>query len=305
MSVVLVTGGSGFLASRLTELLKEVGHTVITTDLVGNVDFKGDLADGVFVKKLPDADILVHLASVQYVSNNLPLLQRKKYFLKNNVQSAHNLVDRYANKAEYVIFTSTSMVYSASAQSPITIESPTAANGIYSASKIEVESIFSASFRNLAIIRPCIIAGPGRGGLFVPLQKALVKFKTRVIPGRGVYKTSVVHLNDVASLVVLLAKMRAVGVFNCAGKNALSISDWGSLLARELGVKHYTNIRIPDWIIVTVAKLTGYRALAREQLAMLRRDHFLDLASTEAIGWLPEKNTQEILSETAAAFREK
>lgn len=305
MKKVLVTGGAGFLGSRVVSDLKSLGFSVISTDRSGQVDVRGDLADPKFTEKLPDIDLLVHLASVQYVSSDLPLFHRANYFSKNNIVAANNLIKRYKNQIDFAVFTSTSMVYSSSSISPINEHAHTGENGIYSKSKLEVEKLFSKLSAPVAVIRPCIIAGPGRGGLFVSLQNALTKFKIRVVPGNGDFLTSVVHVEDVSSLVTLIALKEKMGIFNCAGLDPKSIIDWGQILALNLGIKRNLTLKIPMWIINILAKGTSYRFLAREQVEMLKRNHFLDISAGKEIGWIPRYSTNQILEMTANAYKRK
>lgn len=302
MVKALITGGSGFLGKRVSSSLEKLGFTVILTDRTGEVDFVGDLSDGKFVEKLPDVDVLIHLASVQYVSWDLPLFNRKRYFFKNNIQTAKNLLARYGESIDFAIFTSTSMVYSSISPSPINELSPVGDNGVYSRSKLEVEKIFSGFNSPVAVIRPCIIAGPGRGGLFISLQKALINFRLRVIPGRGSYKTSVVHVDDVSSLVSLIASKQLSGVFNCAGLDPKSIREWGQILAKQLKVNKFRDIKIPMFLISLMSTITSYRLLAREQVEMLKRDHYLDISRSLDLGWRPLNSTDQILEKTAEAF---
>ena len=304
MVTVLITGGAGFLGKRVSSKLKKEGFTVTTTDRAGKADLIGDLSDPRFVEKLPDTDVLIHLASVQYVSLDLPLFNRNHYFFQNNIKAANNLLARYGDDVKFAILTSTSMVYSSVSQSPIDEKSPTHENGIYSKSKLEVERVFSRFNSPVAVIRPCIIAGPGRGGLFISLQNALIKYKVRVIPGAGNYNTSVVHVDDVSSLVSLLATKQKSGVYNCAGLDPMSISQWGEILAEQLQVHKYRDIKIPMMLISILSKFTAYRLLAREQVEMLKRDHYLDISKSLELGWAPTYGTNQILEMTAKAFLE-
>jgi nucleoside-diphosphate-sugar epimerase len=69
---ILLTGAAGFLGQRTRSLLEQRGHVVMATDRVGNFPSTGDLAQSAFTESLPDADVVIHAAAVQYVSNDLP-----------------------------------------------------------------------------------------------------------------------------------------------------------------------------------------------------------------------------------------
>jgi len=71
----LVTGAVGFLGGERLRQLRAAGHDTVSTDRSGEVDFRGDLADPVFCESLPDADVVLHCAAVQYLSPDLPFVR--------------------------------------------------------------------------------------------------------------------------------------------------------------------------------------------------------------------------------------
>ena len=93
---VLVTGGAGFLGLECVRQLRAAGHTPISTDRRAPADVHVDLTDASATSRLPDVNAIVHAAAVQYVSHNLPWLNRRSYFLANNVTAMVNLVRRYS-----------------------------------------------------------------------------------------------------------------------------------------------------------------------------------------------------------------
>jgi hypothetical protein len=79
---ILITGANGFLGKYVCEIFKENGFSFLTTDKSGDVDFI-----------------------------DLPFLNRKNYFLKNNVYSAKLLFEKYALFDVHFIHIGTSMMY--------------------------------------------------------------------------------------------------------------------------------------------------------------------------------------------------
>jgi len=301
----LVTGGAGFLGRECLRQLRAVGVDAVSSDRSGAVDFRGDLSDPAFCATLPDADAVVHCAAVQYLSPDLPLFARETYFQKNNTEATACLAGRYARTATHFTFVGTSMMYEQNGAASYAPASPMRAQGVYSASKLAAFEHVKRLPNRWAAMLPCIIAGPGRGGLFVPFARSIARFGTAVYPGEGGHPVHTVHVEDAASLLVRVVSQGATGIFNAASPGPLSIDQWVDVIARELGVRRVRRLRLPLAPIRAVSALTGYRLLAAEQLLMLRYPHVLDVAQGLALGWKPRWDNTEILRETVRALVSK
>jgi nucleoside-diphosphate-sugar epimerase len=104
---VLITGGGGFLGKECVKLLRSRSHEVISVDREGQVELLGDLSDPNFTVSLPDVDTVINCAAVQYVTKNLPMIFRKRYFQKNNVAATQNLCDRCCGASVHFIHVGT------------------------------------------------------------------------------------------------------------------------------------------------------------------------------------------------------
>lgn len=118
---ILVTGGSGYIGSHVSRLLKENGHDVVILDreadvrswaTEGMVMYKGDIADAqgvINVFRKHNFEAVIHLAASSLVSESVsnPLL-----YYANNVGNAGLLLEicklHGVNK---IVFSSTSAVY--------------------------------------------------------------------------------------------------------------------------------------------------------------------------------------------------
>jgi len=296
---VLITGAVGFLGTECASKFRSVGCEVITTDAVGTVDYLGDLADEIFVSTLPNVDVIVNCAAVQYVSKNIPVIFRQSYFEKNNVYAIKNLCERYFKSKSHLIHIGTSMMYKQTGSNSYDEASPMGGEGIYSYSKMKAQNYVN-KYPNSATVIPCIIGGEGREGLFVNFVKMMRKYGIVCFPGKGQHKIQMVHVIDVASLVFQIAQTKASGFFNAAAPEPLSILGWVSEIKSELNIdKKIKIIKFPLFMIYLISKLLGYRFLAREQLLMLRMPHVLEIKKSLALGWVPKYSNVTIVRDIA------
>src|SRR5688572_29541929 len=211
---ILLTGAAGFLGRECLAQLRGRAHEVITTDRVGEVDIRGDLADGAFCRCLPDCDAVVHAAAVQYLSRDLPLLGRERYFFRNNMEATRNLCERYAGKPTQYVQVATSMMYEQSGIARYTTDSPMAGQGVYSLSKLAAQEYVRRLPNPTATVIPCIIGGQGREGLFRGFISHMLRYGIVVVPGAGDHPVHMVHVEDVAALIGIAVERRAEGMFN-------------------------------------------------------------------------------------------
>jgi nucleoside-diphosphate-sugar epimerase len=301
---VLVTGANGLLGTEIVKLLKQrKSSAIITTDMVGHVDFQGNLSDAGFVNSLPEADVVIHCAAVQYVSSDLPIFLRNEYFEKNNVMVARNLTNRFSGNIHFFLNVGTSMMYSVKGLSQISTESSMEGNGVYSSSKLRAWKILASMDNPIAMMVPSIIAGPGRGGLFTGFIRSMAKNGVAVIPGQGNLLTQMVHVHDAASLAILIAMTRTPGIFNAGGPKPETINSWVNFIASELRISRVRRVHVPMFAIGALARLSLYRLLAREQITMLQGDHVLDTTTSQVLGWHPKYSNEEIIRDTASHSR--
>ena len=296
---VLITGAAGFLGRECMKQFKDKGYQVISTDKAGIVDLIGDLADKTFVETLPDVPVVVNCAAVQYVSKDLPLLYRQRFFKKNNIDTARNLSERYKSASTHFIHVGTSMMYKQTGQAYYDSHSEKSGSGVYSLSKLQAQT-FIDQIPNAATVIPCIIGGEGREGLFRGFVNLMKKYGIVIFPGRGDHKIHMVHVVDVASLIIQIASVHACGFYNAAAPEPLSIRQWIAEIKDELGIKRVIPIAIPLLPVKWLSQLLAYRLLASEQLLMLKLPHVLTIDESLAIGWQPQFSNAKIARDIAA-----
>lgn len=296
---ILLTGAAGFLGGACVTELRARGHAVLTTDRTGPVDHVGDLSDPAFCAALPDADVVVHAAAVQYVSKDLPLIRRLAYFQRNNVAATERLCARYSGRPTHFVNVGTSMMYAQDGSAVYRTSSAMGGQGVYSRSKLAAQAHVDALPNPKATVIPCIIGGIGREGLFRPFVKMIQTLGAVAFPGTGRHQTSMVHVKDVAALISCAVERNATGLLNAAAPAPLCIEQWIDEIAAELKAKHVRRIRLPLAPVHALSALTGYRILAREQLLMLAQPHVLDIAESLAMGWKPRFDNAQIVRDIA------
>ena len=301
MPSILITGAAGFLGSHCLKKFKKEGFEVISTDSQEVADIVGNLCSRSFVKSLPQVDIVLNCAAVQYVTKQKPIL-RTKFFYKNNVISAKNLAERYKNVSHF-IHVGTSMMYQMS-ENDLLESTQFQGNGIYSISKCDAQR-YIEEIPNSATVIPCIIGGPGREGLFKAFVKMIENFPIVIVPGDGAKPIHMVHVEDVVELIFLISRKKALGSFNAASTSPLSINEWIKVIALRFGKPTPKCFHIPVNLLRAVSASTGYRLLAREQILMLEHRHVLSINKSIKIGWAPKYSNVEIAEQIASHIRDK
>lgn len=241
---VLVTGATGFLGSRLAEILADQEKAIVT-GIGRNLDRVGYLRDkGVDLKKvdLLNSEALKSIVNGQdYVFHSAAALEGDhETGQKINVDATRTLVE-FSGKAEVsrFIHVSTVGVYDMPQTGAIDESTPLAVNhpSMYARSKARAEEVAKqmADETNidLAIVRPSMIYGPGHGiwseGMFNLIQK-----DKPVYIGEGSTHFLPVYVDDVVQALILCAKSQdAVGeAFNISHE----VTDWKSFMG------HYAEI---------------------------------------------------------------
>lgn len=166
MKKILISGNRGFVGTALEKYLeKETGFEFIKTGSRSGNDFT--LPD--VVSSLPKADIIVHLASKNFIPESF---EKPDLYYRNNIVSTINLLEKARVDRAKIIFLST-YVYGKPAYLPIDESHGKQALNPYTQSKLVCEELCEAYHRdfgvNVIIFRPFNIYGPGQGeAFFIP-----------------------------------------------------------------------------------------------------------------------------------------
>jgi UDP-glucose 4-epimerase len=309
----LVTGGSGYIGSRLTEILAESDET----DRIVNLDVRaparphdktefvrGDVRDraaitGLLQRERPDA--LVHLA---FLLNPIRDEARMYDIDVNGTQAV--LGAAAAAGVQQVLVTSSATAYGAFPDNPRPIAEDWPVRGqpdfSYARDKAEADRLcqlwgLEHPDRVMTIVRPCIVFGPNvdnyisrswKNSSFMPIMDGVDE------------EFQLVHEDDVVSAIVGLLDARASGAFNVAGEGSLR---WGEsarmigLKTRELSFKAARRLYSVAWAL---------RAPRVESppgnLNFIRYPWLVSNDKLKAeTGWEPSADTREVFVETMYA----
>src|SRR3954462_15199002 len=259
----VITGGSGYIGSRLIERLVERDETerIVIADIRPprsfrpKVEFsKLDVRDAAPVRELfererPDA--LLHLA---FVLNPM----RDEYAMYDiDVGGTHNVLESAsATGIGQLLVTSSATAYGAFPDNPVPIEEDWPVRGVpdfeYARDKAESDRLCQLwalrhPDRTMTIARPCIVFGPTVDNFIVRLwTKAPVQFDM----GNLDQVTQFVHEDDLVDALVTLLTGRHAGAFNVAGDGTVTYRE----LADAIGLK---TRRMPAAMVRRPAALTG------------------------------------------------
>lgn len=82
------------------------------------------------------------------------------------------------------------------------------------------------------------------------------KFGIAVYPGNGLHKIHMIHVEDVASLILEIAEKYLSGYFNAAARYPLAISEWIDHIQDTLEIPHVFKISLPLLPIRVFTKLS-------------------------------------------------
>ncbi|MCK0206419.1 NAD-dependent epimerase/dehydratase family protein [Starkeya koreensis] len=191
-SAVIVFGGAGFIGTHLLERLAHTGRygRVISYDIraakapVAGVEYvTGDVREPISLDGDLSGAEIYNLAAI----HTTPGHEDWEYFWTNVLGASH--VCDFASRigTTFLLFTASISVYGPS-EEPVDEGTPPAPVSAYGRSKFQAEGIHrswveNGSDRQLVIVRPAVIFGPGEGGNFTKLASLLAR-KRFVYPGR-------------------------------------------------------------------------------------------------------------------------
>jgi nucleoside-diphosphate-sugar epimerase len=310
---ILVTGGLGFMGSRLAGALVADGHEVVVLDNgfrasgeqpAGVRAVDADVRDAAAVREASrDADTVVHLAAIQGTGN---FYEIPAEVLDVNLRGTLNVADACAvESVRRLVFSSSSEVYGEPAvfptaeDHPLAVPDPRNPRYSYGASKIAGELVVVNTARahafEFTILRYHNVYGPAMGWDHVIPQfiRRLELGEEFTIQGDGAQTRSFCYVDDAvhATVAAVTSPAAANEIINVGNPEEVTIDELAARLGRIAGKlvePHYvpfagegTRRRVPA--VERARELLGFEARVP-----------LDEGLRETYGWYSERLAREV-----------
>ena len=279
----IITGGTGFIGTHLTNLIKEhypdahVWNLDIVKPGTPNPvvkDYKPALREGQTLQStyvecdirkpigdLPftptEDDIIFNFAAV----HRTPGHEDHEYF-ETNIRGAEN-VCAFAEKwgIRRMVFTSSIAPYGAAEELKEETTLPTP-NTPYGISKLVAEKIHQAWLnggkdRHLTIVRPGVVFGKGENGNFTRLYWAIRGHKF-AYPGRKDTIKACIYVKELVRFILwnVTERKSLFEIYNCCFEPAYTIEHIVQAMKKVTGLTQFVP-DIPNWIIMPTATIIG------------------------------------------------
>ena len=233
---IAMTGGSGFIGTRLIEQLRSEGHEIIIID-IAHADPINILNQEKMTAAMAGCDAIYHLAA----AHRDDVFPRSEYYDVNGKGTVNVIQAAQANNIKRIIFTSTVAVYGLNVGTPDE-NNPVNPFNDYGKSKLEAEQYLKKwSEENTdvtaTIVRPVVVFGENNRGNVHTLINQISSGKFLMI-GSGKNKKSMAYVGNVAAfLKYCLHKKPGCEVYNYADKPDFTTRELTDVIYQQLGVK--------------------------------------------------------------------
>lgn len=308
---VLVTGCTGFLGRYVVEYLINKGIEVIGIDYRESYspivhsnyrEYICDIRDYDSVRKAGcgHIDVLIHLAAIPSIAKGTLELYQSV-----NVGGTENIV-RVAKElgAKRVIYTSSSTVYGKPELCPIKEDFKTPPIGKYGSTKLAAEKLIldlnqpDSDIRGI-VIRPRVIMGPGRMGIFDILFNAVYQSSTVFIIGNGLNRFQFTDVRDLCDVITRFLTLGRGGLYNVGCDTKLTVNELllGLIVhsGRKSRLLHLPTA--PIKFLLHILNKVNISPLMEEQFNIADLDFVLDTSKVRnELDWAPKYTDLQCLS---------
>ncbi|MER7503243.1 GDP-mannose 4,6-dehydratase [Nonomuraea pusilla] len=314
----LITGGSGFVGSHLTDALLARGDSVLVLDNLSTGRFEnlpshprlrfvhGSVLDELVVDELVNqCDVVVHLAAAVGVRL---IVEQPLRCLTTNIRGSEIVIEAAHRYRKKTLIASTSEIYGKNCSGPLredadrVLGSPAIARWSYSTAKAVDEILANAYHRErglpTVVVRLFNTVGPRQSaayGMVIPrLVRQAINGEPLTVFGDGSQTRCFAHVADVVeALLLLLDSDAAVGqTFNIGSAQEVSILDLARLVIEHTGSS-------------AEIELVPYAEAYRRGFEDMRRRVPDTTRIRELTGWTPRRTLDEILTEVVKEAREE
>jgi UDP-glucose 4-epimerase len=300
----VITGGSGYIGSRLVRLLsrREDTERIVICDLapprggyLPNTEFERvdvrdrDTVRGVLERVRPD--VLVHLAFI------LTPVRDEHLMYDVDVNGTHNVLEAAAGAGTpQVLVTSSTTAYGAFPDNPVPLTEEDPVRGVpgfsYARDKTESDRIcqlWAATHpeRVMTIVRPCIVFGPSVDNY---LSRLWTKQPFGIDAGHMEGPIQFVHEDDVVEAVATLLLGGHAGAFNVTGDGLMTLRECAEVAGLPLR-------RMPPRAYRALTSAMWAARLAEAPAGSLEFAFHPWVASNEKVkrttGWSPKYTSRE------------
>jgi UDP-glucose 4-epimerase len=291
---MLVTGGAGFIGTRLVkELVKE--HDVVILDNLStgkkeNVNrdagfLFGDLTDKGFVLgNVKGFDFVFHLAA----NPDVRIGAKDTRVDVSNMMSLYNVLEAMRrNDVKNIVFTSSSVVYGRAKMPTPEDYGPLEPISIYGASKLACEGFISGYAHTFGlkawVYRLANVIGPNCHGIIPDFIRKLEKNpKTLQVLGNGLQEKSYVHVDDcVSGMLAGLKSRNTVNVFNIGSEDTITARRIAELVIEKVSPK------------AEMVFTGGEQGWVGDVPKM-----WLDIKKLKSLGWSPKYTSEQAVRKT-------
>lgn len=284
---ILISGVHGFVGSNLVASLKN-DNTIYGLDII-SPEKEGiektyswdDLNNGV----IPDVDAIIHLAGKAHDTKNKAAAD---VYFKVNTGLTQKIFDYFLahESIKKFVFFSTAKAAADKVEGILTEEVVPSPKGPYGESKIAAEKYIlehPANDKQVYILRPCMIHGPGNKGnlnLLYSVVKKGIPWPLGAFENRRTF-TSVENICFAVNGV--LTKNVPSGIYNMGDDEALSTNELIEEICKSLGKKAHI-WKLPKGLMNGVAKVGGFLhlPLSPERLRKLTENYISSNAKIKA-----------------------
>ena len=257
---ILITGIHGFVGSNLVAYLKG-RHTIYGLDIVAP-EKEGVVKifswDDMDAGKLPEVDAIVHLAGKAHDTKNKSAAE---VYFKVNTGLTEKVYDYFLkSSAKKFVFFSTAKAAADRVEGILTEDVVPSPVGPYGESKIKAEEYIQAHLsdeKQVYILRPCMIHGPGNKGNLNLLYGVVSKGIPWPLGAFENRRTFTSVGNICFAVEGLLTKDVASGIYNMGDDEALSTNELIGTICSALGKKAHI-WHLPKGMMTGMARVGGW-----------------------------------------------